>query len=123
MKFDELSNQVIGCALKVHKELGPGLLESTYEQCLCYELLQADLKFERQKDLLVKYGDVMIDCGYRIDVLVEGRMLLELKSVDSLQRIHEAQLLTYMKLSSVSVGLLINFNSVLLKDGIKRLMI
>ncbi|MBN2683875.1 MAG: GxxExxY protein [Pontiellaceae bacterium] len=123
MKFDELSNQVIGCALKVHKELGPGLLESAYEQCLCYELLQAGLKIERQKALPVEYGDVLIDCGYRIDVLVENRLLLELKSVDSLQRIHEAQLLTYMKLSSVSVGLLINFNSMLLKDGIKRLMI
>ena len=123
MEFDELSNRIIGCALKVHKALGPGLLESTYEQCLCYELSKAGLRFERQKELPVKYEDVMIDCGYRIDILVEGRLILELKSVDTLQRIHEAQLLTYMKLSAVSIGLLINFNSVLLRDGIKRFVL
>jgi GxxExxY protein len=122
MKFDELSNKVIGCALKVHRELGPGLLESTYEQCLCYELSQAGIHFERQKELPVKYQNVMIDCGYRIDLLVEGKLIVELKSVDTLQRIHEAQLLTYMKLAQNGIGLLINFNSVLLRDGIKRLV-
>lgn len=122
MEFDELSNKVIGCALKVHKVLGPGLLESTYEQCLCYELSQAGLNFERQKELPVSYEGVMIDCGYRIDILVEDRLIIELKSVDELQRIHEAQLLTYMKLSAVSVGLLINFNSVMLRDGLRRLV-
>jgi GxxExxY protein len=122
MKFDELSNKVIGCALKVHRELGPGLLESTYEQCLCYELSQVGINFERQKELPVKYQNVMIDCGYRIDLLVEGKLIVELKSVDTLQRIHEAQLLTYMKLAQIGIGLLINFNSVLLRDGIKRLV-
>ncbi len=123
MKFDELSNVVIGCALKVHKAPGPGRLESTYEECLCYEPAQAGLKFERQKELPIKYGDVIINCGYRIDTLVEERLIIELKSVDALQRIHEAQLLTYVKLSANAVGLLINFNSVLLRDGIKRLML
>ena len=123
MKFDDLSNKVIGCALRVHRELGPGLLESTYEQCLCYEFTKAGIQFEQQKALPVKYQDVMIDCGYRIDILVEGKLIIELKSVESLQRIHEAQLLTYMKLSGCSVGLLINFNSILLRDGIKRMVL
>ena len=123
MKFDDLSNKVIGCALRVHRELGPGLLESAYEQCLCYEFTKAGIQFERQKELPVKYQDVMIDCGYRIDILVEGKLIIELKSVESLQRIHEAQLLTYMKLSGCSVGLLINFNSILLRDGIKRMVL
>ena len=123
MEFDNLSNKVIGCALKVHRALGPGLLESTYEQCLCYELSKAGLRFERQKELPVKYDDILIDCGYRIDILVEEKLIIELKSVGELQRIHDAQLLTYMKLSSVQIGLLINFNSVLLRDGIKRLIL
>jgi GxxExxY protein len=98
-------------------------LESTYEQCLCYELSKAGLQFDRQKALPVKYQDVEIDCGYRIDLLVEGALIIELKSVDALQRIHEAQLLTYMKLSNVGIGLLINFNAVLLRDGIKRIVL
>jgi GxxExxY protein len=123
MEFDNLSNKVIGCALKVHRALGPGLLESTYEQCLCYELSKAGLRFERQKELPVKYDDILIDCGYRIDILVEEKLIIELKSVGELQRIHDAQLLTYMKLSSVQIGLLINFNSVLLRDGIRRLVL
>ena len=123
MKFDDLSNTVIGCALNVHRELGPGLLESTYEQCLCYELSKAGLQVERQKELPVKYQNVKIDCGYRIDLLVEGKLIIELKSVEALQRIHEAQLLTYMKLSNVGIGLPINYNSVLLKDGIRRMVL
>lgn len=123
MKFDDLSNKVIGCALKVHRELGPGLLESTYEQCLCYELSQAGINFERQKELPVRYQGVEIDCGYRIDLLIEGTLIIELKSVDKLERIHEAQLLTYMKLSNIEIGLLINFNSVLLRDGIRRMVL
>ncbi|VGO15201.1 hypothetical protein PDESU_03783 [Pontiella desulfatans] len=123
MKFDDLSNKVIGCALKVHKELGPGLLESAYEQCLCYELSKAGIGFERQKELPVQYQDVKIDCGYRIDLLIEGALIIELKSVEELQRIHEAQLLTYMKLSKIGTGLLINFNSILLRDGIRRLVL
>ena len=107
----------------MHKKLGPGLLESAYEQCLCYELSQAGLKFERQKELPIKYHDVTIDCGYRMDILVEGKLILELKCVDKLMPIHEAQLLTYMKISSVPLGLLINFNNVLLRDGIKRFVL
>jgi GxxExxY protein len=86
MKFDDLSNKVIGCALKVHKELGPGLLESAYEQCLCYELSKAGIQFERQKELPVKYQNVEIDCGYRINLLVEGKLIIELKSVDELKK-------------------------------------
>lgn len=123
MKFDDLSNKVIGCALNVHRELGPGLLESTYEQCLCYEISKAGIQFERQKELPVRYQDVDIDCGYRIDLLIEGALIIELKSVDKLERIHEAQLLTYMKLSTIEIGLLINFNSVLLRDGIRRMVL
>jgi GxxExxY protein len=123
MKFDDLSNKVIGYALNVHRELGPGLLESTYEQCLCYELSKAGLQFERQKELQVKYQEVQIDCGYKLDILVEDKLILELKSVEKLQRIHEAQLMTYMKLSNVGIGLLINFNTVLLRDGIRRLVL
>ena len=123
MKFDDLSNKVIGCALNVHRELSPGLLESTYEQCLCYELSKAGIQFERQKELPVRYQDVEIDCGYRIDLLFEGALIIELKSVDRLERIHEAQLLTYMKLSNIEIGLLINFNSVLLRDGIRRMVL
>ena len=123
MKFDDLSNKVIGCALSVHRELGPGLLESTYEQCLCYELSKAGIQFERQKEFPVRYQGVEIDCGYRIDLLIEGTLIIELKSVDKLERIHEAQLLTYMKLSNVEIGLLINFNSVLLRDGIRRMVL
>ena len=123
MKFDDLSNKVIGCALNVHRELGPGLLESTYEQCLCYELSKAGIQFERQKELPVRYQEVQIDCGYRIDLLIEGALIIELKSVDKLERIHEAQLLTYMKLSNIEIGFLINFNSVLLRDGIRRMVL
>ena len=123
MKFDDLSNKVIGCALNVHRELGPGVLESTYEQCLCYELSKAGLQFERQKELPVKYQDVEIECGYRIDLLIEGKLIIELKSVEESQRIHEAQLLTYMKLSNVEVGVLINFNSILLRDGSRRFVL
>jgi GxxExxY protein len=123
VKFDELSNRVIGSALRVHRELGPGLLESTYEQCLCYELANAGIQFERQKELPVRYQGNDIDCGYRVDLLVDNRLIIELKSVDQLLRIHEAQLLTYMKLSCIQVGLLINFNSVLLREGIKRFVL
>ena len=123
MKFDDLSNKVIGCALNVHRELGPGLLESTYEQCLCSELSKAGIQFERQKELPVRYQEVQIDCGYRIDLLIEGALIIELKSVDKVERIHEAQLLTYMKLSNIEIGLLINFNSVLLRDGIRRMVL
>lgn len=120
MEFDELSNKVIGCAIEVHRTLGPGLLESAYEQCLAHELNLCGLKFELQKHLPVAYKGIRLDCGYRIDVLVEDTLLIELKSVDHLRPVHEAQLITYMKLSGVKTGLLINFNVARLKDGIRR---
>jgi GxxExxY protein len=123
MKFDELSKQVIGCALEVHRTLGPGLLESTYEQCLAHELSCAKLAFQLQVALPVNYKGVQLDCGYRIDVLVDGKLILELKSVETLLPIHEAQLLTYMKLARIPTGLLINFNVPLLKQGLKRFVL
>ena len=123
MKFDALSNRVIGCAIAVHRELGPGLLESTYEQCLAYELRQEGIPFRLQHPLPVKYKEVQLDCGYRVDVLVNDELILELKSVDIVSGIHEAQLLTYMKLAQIKTGLLINFNVVLLKSGIQRFVL
>jgi len=120
MEFDELSNRVIGCAIEVHRVLGPGLLESTYEQCLAYELGQAGIGFKLQHPLPVQYKGVNLDCGYRVDVLVQGELILELKSADAILGIHQAQLLTYMKLAAIKTGLLINFNVLKLKDGIKR---
>lgn len=121
--FNQLSHEIIGCAIKVHQELGPGLLESTYEVCLEYELIQKGIIVERQKALPVVYNSIKLDAGYRIDLLVENEVIVELKSVDSLLPIHEAQLLTYMKLSGKKLGLLINFNVKLLKDGIVRRVI
>ena len=120
MKFDDLSNKVIGCSIEVHRELGPGLLESTYEQCLAYELNRAKIPFRLQVELPVQYQQIKLDCGYRIDLLVDDRLIVELKSVEQLLRIHDAQVLTYMKLAKVNVGLLINFNVEMLKKGIKR---
>ncbi|HVZ39760.1 MAG TPA: GxxExxY protein [Candidatus Kapabacteria bacterium] len=118
--LNPLSHRIIGCALKVHSALGPGLLESTYEACLEYELRNAGIDVKRQLPLPVLYNDVLIDCGYRIDLLVEHAIILELKSVDMLAPIHEAQLLTYLKLATLPLGLLINFNVVHLRDGIRR---
>jgi GxxExxY protein len=123
MEFDKYSKQVIGCAIEVHKTLGPGLLESTYEQCLAHELRLAGLSFELQKSIPVKYKDVKLDCGYRIDLLVENSLIIELKSISKLHKIHEAQILTYMKLANVKTGLLINFNELRLKDGLKRFVL
>ena len=120
MEFDEISNKVIGCALEVHKALGPGLLESAYERCLSFELSAADLRHERQKELCINYKGTKLDCGYRVDFIVENELIIELKAVDKVHPIHEIQLLTYMKLANVKTGLLINFNVKLLKDGIKR---
>ncbi|RMD86029.1 MAG: GxxExxY protein [Calditrichaeota bacterium] len=117
MEFDELSNKVIGCAIAVHRALGPGLLESTYEQCLARELALANISFEAQVPLPVEYKGVRLDCGYRVDLFVERKLIVELKAVEKLLPIHEAQILTYMKLAKVSVGLLINFNVELLKEG------
>ncbi len=120
---DPLTEQVIGAAIEVHRGLGPGLLESAYEACLCYELGQRGLVFHRQVALPVVYKTVQLDCGYRIDLLVQERLIVELKTVEHLLPIHMAQLLTYMKLRGVSTGLLLNFNVPLLKDGIKRMVL
>ncbi|WP_394393637.1 GxxExxY protein [Shewanella woodyi] len=113
----------MGCAIEVHKQLGPGLLESTYEQCRAHELALHQLPYTLQQQVPVQYKGVSLDCGYRIDCLVDNKIILELKSVESLKPIHEAQLLTYMKLMQVNVGLLINFNSLILKNGIKRFIL
>jgi len=120
MEFDSLSNRVIGCAIEVHRELGPGLLESTYEQCLARELGQAGIAFKLQHPLPVHYKGIQLDCGYRIDILVDDKLILELKSVDTVLGIHQEQLLTYMKLAEIKTGLLINFNVLQLRSGIKR---
>jgi GxxExxY protein len=113
---------VIGCAIEVHKALGPGLLESAYEECLSYDLVKAGLNHLRQVPLAVRYKGVQLDCGYRMDIVVEDAVVVELKTVERILPIHEAQLLTYLKLSERPVGLLINFNVPLLKDGIKRVV-
>lgn len=121
MDINKLTWEVIGAAIEVHKTLGPGLLESVYEECLCRELQLCEISYERQKSLPVEYKGEMLDCGYRLDLLVEDRLIVELKSCDVLQPIHEAQLLTYLKLTNKKSALLINFNVPVLKDGIKRL--
>lgn len=123
MEFDSLSKQVVGLAIEVHRVLGPGLLESTYEICLAHELRTHDIECVTQMALPVEYKGLSLDCGYRVDMMVKGTLILELKSVDVLQRIHEAQLLTYMRLANVRTGLLINFNTRLLKEGIKRFVL
>ena len=120
MEFDDLSNRVIGCAIGVHRELGPGLLESTYEQCLAHELKLNRISFHRQHPLPVEYKGIRLDCGYRIDLLIDNELIIELKAVEEVQGIHQAQLLTYMKLAGIQTGLLINFNVTTLKNGIKR---
>ena len=121
--FDQLSNHIIGCAIDVHRELGPGLLESTYEQCLAHELKNNGFAFKIQHPLPVIYKDIRLDCGYRVYLLVENKLIIELKSVDAINKIHEAQILTYMKLAGIETGLLINFNVGLLKNGIKRFVL
>lgn len=121
MENDQLTEKIIGCAIEVHRNLGPGLLESTYEECLAYELTKVNIPFERQKNLPVRYKETLLDCGYRLDMLVNGEVILEIKAIDQLLPIHEAQLLTYLKLSGRKLGLLINFNVRLLKHGIKRI--
>ena len=122
MTENQISSKIIGAAIEVHKQLGPGLLESTYETCLAFELKQQGLKVERQIGLPVIYKDVKLDAGYRIDLLVENKVIIEVKSVDALADIHTAQLLTYLKLKELKLGLLINFNSVKVIDGLKRIV-
>ena len=122
MEFSEISGKIIECAIKVHRILGPGLLESAYEKCLAYELRKADLNIETQVYLPIIYEGVSIDVDYRLDIIVEDKIILEIKSVRELLPIHQAQLLTYLKLAQKKVGLLMNFNVVLLKQGIKRVV-
>ena len=122
METNELTGKIIQCAIEVHKALGPGLLESAYKECLYHELQEAGLKVEKEKALPLVYKDVRLDCGYRIDLLVENQIIMELKSVDALNDIHMAQILTYLKLQNLRYGLLINFNVAKLKDGIKRIV-
>ena len=119
---DPVSEAVIGFCIQIHRELGPGLLESAYEECLCHELSNASFAFERQLSLPVTYKSVRLDCGYRLDLVVEKRLIVELKAVDELLPVHEAQLLTYLRLSGITAGLLINFNVPVLIQGVKRLV-
>lgn len=119
---NEISENIIGCAIQVHRELGPGLLESSYEECLYYELVQSGLLVEKQKPLPLVYKEVKLECGYRIDLMVERKVIVEVKAVEALNDIHLAQVLTYLKLSKVKLGLLMNFNVTLLKSGIKRVV-
>ena len=116
----DLTGQIIGAAIEVHRVLGPGLLESAYEECLCHELALRRLAFERQVPVPVRYKGLNLDCAYRVDVLVENSVILEIKSVDAVLGVHQAQLLTYMKITQKPVGLLINFNTAFLKEGIYR---
>jgi len=120
-KINELTSKILKCAFKVHTALGPGLLESAYVECLCFELKQIGLDVEKQKALPLVYYDVNLEAGYRIDLYVENRIVIEIKSVESLNDVHVAQVLTYLKLSESRIGLLINFNVTSLKNGIKRL--
>ncbi|HET8864734.1 MAG TPA: GxxExxY protein [Gracilimonas sp.] len=120
--LDELTDKVIGSAIRVHKELGPGLLESAYQECLFYVLKKEGLLVEKEKPIPIKFEDVQLDCGYKIDLLVENRLVLELKSVESLNKVHFAQVLSYLKLGNFPLGLLLNFNVSLMKNGIKRII-
>ncbi len=117
-----ISNRILCAAIEVHRSLGPGLLESAYEECLCHEFQLLGLTFERQKPLPIIYKGVNLECGYRLDFVVEEKVVLELKSIHRLEPIHEAQLLTYLKLSGLKLGILLNFNAPLMKDGIKRIV-
>ena len=120
MEINQITEKIIGCAIEVHRSLGAGLLESAYETCLAFELESAGLKVERQVAVPVIYKSVKLDCGYRIDLLVEDTVIIELKTVDTFAPVHEAQILTYMKFAKKAIGLLINFNVTVLRNGIKR---
>jgi GxxExxY protein len=122
-EFSNLSHRVIGCAIEVHRNLGPGLLESTYQQCLAHELHTNNIAFKMEHPLPVVYKDVSLDCGYRIDLLAEDALILELKAIDEIRDIHKAQVLTYMKLAGIKHGLLLNFNVIRLKDGLTSLVL
>jgi len=120
VEINEITSEIINKSIKVHRVLGPGLLESAYKECLCFELNKSGLYIEKEKALPLIYEDVKLDCGYRIDIMVENKVIIEVKSVDALIDIHMAQILTYLKLTNSKIGLLINFNVELLKNGIKR---
>src|SRR6267154_3415209 len=120
--LNELSGRIIGLCIEIHRGLGPGLLESAYEECLAYELSKAGLRFERQRALPVRYKEMQLDCGYRLDFVVEGSLIVELKAVTETHPIHEAQVLTYLKLDKKPLGLLVNFNVPVLTKGIKRVV-
>jgi len=120
-KLNELSSKIIGFCIEIHRELGPGLLESAYQECLAYELSTAGIHFERERPLSVAYKEVQLNCGYRLDLIVESCLIVELKAVNEILPIHEAQLLTYLKLMRVPLGLLINFNVPALRQGVKRI--
>ncbi len=122
MDINQLSSQIIGAAIEVHKALGPGLLESAYEKCLCHELKLRGLSFENQKPLSLVFKGEKLDCGYQLDIVVENTIILELKSCEKIEPIHKAQLLTYLKLSDLKLGLLLNFNVPVMRDGIVRMV-
>lgn len=119
---NDITGKIIGAAIEVHKKLGPGLLESAYEECLCCEMQLRGIEFKRQVPLQLNYKGVVLDCGYRLDLLVEDKVIVELKSIEGLEPIHEAQMLTYLKLRNAWLGLIINFNVIMLKDGVRRLV-
>jgi GxxExxY protein len=123
MDRDPITERIIGAAIAVHRALGPGLLESAYEACLCHELADAGISLRRQVPIPVRYKDVDLDCGYRADLVVEDAVIVEIKAVDRLAPLHQAQLLTYLKLANLTTGLLINFNTTVLKDGLKRFVL
>jgi GxxExxY protein len=122
-RVDQITHAIIGACIEIHRELGPGLMESAYEECLCFELSRKAMAFARQVSMPVRYKDVHLDCGYRLDLVVENRVVVELKAVENLLPVHEAQILTYLKLAGLPVGLLINFHVPVLKSGIKRLVL
>ena len=119
---DKISNQIIGAAIEVHRALGPGLLESAYEECLCREFSLRNITFERQVSMPVVYKGVNLDCGYRLDIVVAGLVIIELKAIKRFEPIHDAQLLTYLKLTKLKLGILLNFNVPIMKHGIKRIV-
>jgi GxxExxY protein len=120
MELNEITGEIIGCCIEIHRELGPGLLESAYEECLAYELSNAGLFFERQKPVPVRYKEIHLEYGYRMDLIIENQVIVELKSVEIITNVHTAQMLTYMRFAEINAGLLINFNVSVLKNGIKR---
>lgn len=122
MTENELATTVVGLCLKIHKSLGPGLLESVYEEILCYELSKLGFNFKRQQGIIVKYEEVKMDMGFRADIIIENKLIIEIKSVEILAPVHHKQLLTYLRLTDIKLGLLINFNVDLIKDGIKRIV-